>query len=515
MPQPVELRALYDAMDNSTRNSGKRATVAELVTRASGRPPLLLVVEDLHWADRPTLDHLAGLTEAVADCPALLVMTSRIEGDPLDDAWRLRIAGSPLLTVDLGPLRPREAEALAGRYLDACGELARRCIERAAGNPLFLEQLLLNTEDGSEAAPGVPGSIQSLVLARMDRLGPLDKQALQAASVLGQRFTPDALRHLVERRDYDCDCLVRQYLARPGGEDYYLFAHALIQQAVYTSLLRGKKRELHHRAAVWFAGRDPVLHAEHLDRAEDPSAPQAYLEAARALRDSFRYERALALVGRGLQLVRDRATIYDLTSLQGELLRDLGSIERSIEAFDRALKVADDDRQRCRSWIGIAAGQRVIGRFDEALAILDRAEAVAARSDFADDLAEIHHHRGNVYFPLGNLDGCLEQHRLALAQAERAGSGEAEARALGGLGDAYYLRGRMVSARDQVDRCVGLCRANGYVAIEAANLYMRGITRLFATSWLPASRTGSLRPSWRQKSVSSGRRWWRVAALAP
>jgi tetratricopeptide (TPR) repeat protein len=77
------------------------------------------------------------------------------------------------------------------------------------------------------------------------------------------------------------------------------------------------------------------------------------------------------------------------------------------------------------------------------------------------------------------VDGCLEQHRLALAQAERAGSREAEARALGGLGDAYYLRGRMVSARDQVDRCVGICRANGYVSIEAANLYMRGITRLF------------------------------------
>jgi class 3 adenylate cyclase/tetratricopeptide (TPR) repeat protein len=483
MPQPMELRALYDAMDNSTRNSGKRATVAELVARASNQLPLLLVVEDLHWADRLTLDHLASLTEAVTECPALLVMTSRIEGDPLDNAWRPRIAGSSLLTVDLGPLRLQEAEALADTYLDGGGELARRCIERAAGNPLFLEQLLLNSEEGTEAASRVPGSIQSLVLARMDRLEALDKQALQAASVLGQRFTPDALHYLVER-DFDCACLIRQCLVRPTGEDY-LFAHALIQEAVYTSLLRGKRRGLHRRAATWFAGCDPVLHAEHLDRAEDPAAPQAYLEAARALKESFRYERALALVSRGLELVRDRAATFDLTSLQGELLRDLGNIERSIEAFDRALKVANTDRQRCLSWIGIAAGQRVVGRFDEALEILDRAEAVAARSDFADELAEIHHHRGNVYFPLGNLDGCLEQHQLALAQAKRAGSRHAEARALGGLGDAYYLRGRMVSARDQFDRCVGICRASGYVAIEAANLYMRGIARLCCNE-LPA-----------------------------
>ena len=142
LPQPTALRALYDAMDNATRNHGKRATVASLVRSLSERQPLLLVVEDVHWADRLTLEHLATLTETVAACPALLVMTSRIDGDPLDHAWRSSIAGSPLMTIDLGPLRPQEATAFAGAYLDATAAFAQRCIERAAGNPLFLEQLL-------------------------------------------------------------------------------------------------------------------------------------------------------------------------------------------------------------------------------------------------------------------------------------------------------------------------------------------------------------------------------------
>ncbi len=78
LPQPAELRALYDAMDNAARNQGKRRTVAGLVERASRVAPRLLVIEDVHWADRLTLAHLAKLAATVAEFPALLVMTSRI-----------------------------------------------------------------------------------------------------------------------------------------------------------------------------------------------------------------------------------------------------------------------------------------------------------------------------------------------------------------------------------------------------------------------------------------------------
>src|SRR5207253_2762408 len=135
---------------------------------------LLIVVEDLHWSDPPTLTSLAAVAGAVPAGPALLVMTSRREGDPLDVAWRARCADTPLTAIDLGPLRKTEALAFASGFIDASHRQAIECVERAGGNPLFLEQLLHHAGEGAEHA--VPPSIQSLILARMDRLPPLDRR---------------------------------------------------------------------------------------------------------------------------------------------------------------------------------------------------------------------------------------------------------------------------------------------------------------------------------------------------
>ena len=274
------------------------------------------------------------------------------------------------MTIDLGPLQPSEANALAGAYLDALGELAQRCVERAAGNPLFLEQLLRHAEESAEG--GVPGSIRSLVQARLDRLALPDKRALQAASVLGQRFTAEALAALLDQPGWNCADLVRHLLVRPQG-DHFLFAHALIQEGVYDTLLRSRRRELHRRAADWFRNRDLTLCAQHLDRGDDDGAPRAYLEAARAQAAEYRTERALRLVERGVALARKRADVSALSLLRGEILHDFGSIPESIAAFEQALAVADVDIERCRAWLGLAAGLRVTDRFDEAFAMLDKA----------------------------------------------------------------------------------------------------------------------------------------------
>jgi len=476
LPQPMELRALYDAMDNATRNGGKQTVVANLVRGASMAQPILVAVEDVHWADALTLAHLAEIAATVADCPAVLVMTSRVEGDPLDHSWRASLKGSPLTTMDLQPLRAAEAEELAAGLVEAGSAFVRDCIARAEGNPLFLEQLLRNAEEG--ALTEVPGSIQSLVLARMDRLEPRDKQALQAASVLGQRFAPDALRSLLDDTAYDCKSLVAHFLIRPEG-DGYLFAHALIQEGVYSSLLQTRKRELHRRAADWFADFDPLLYAEHLDRAEDPAAPGAYLAAARGQAAAYHYERALGAVECGLALAKDAIDRCALTCFHGELLHDRGDISASMEAYQAALDLAPSDAERVPAWIGVATGMRMTDAYDDALEALDRAEAVAAPLGLSLELSRLHHLRGNLYFPLGNIEGCLEQHGRALECARKAGSPESEARAFGGLADAEYARGRMRTANGHFHQCVTLAREHGFGRIEVANLSMRGLTRYF------------------------------------
>ncbi len=466
LPQPTELRALYDAMDNATRNQGKQAVVAGLVTTVSSNEPILIVVEDVHWAEPITLAHLANLAKTVAECPALLVMTSRIERDPLDQTWRSSTEGSPFVTIDLGPLRRKESMALIGEFVDSNEQLAKSCLERAAGNPLFLEQLLRNAEESS--GESLPDSIQSLVLARMDRLEPADKRALQAASVIGQRFEGTTLRYMLQIPTYDCQPLLEHNLVRVEGAAY-LFAHALIQAGVYGSLLKRQRRDLHVRAAEWFADNDLVLQAQHLDRADDPRAPGAYLEAATAQSRQYRAQHALRLVERGLELAQSNADCFELNCLNGEFLQHLGSVAESMTCYRRALEIADEDGQRCRARLGLAAGMRVMDQLDEALKALELAESEASAKGLKSELARIHHLRGNLYFPLGNIDGCLEQQRLALQYAREVESPELEALAMGGLGDAFYAQGRLRTAHDNFVQCLDISRRHGFGRIEVAN----------------------------------------------
>lgn len=473
LPQPPELEAEFQAMDDAARRDRRRRLVNDLVRARARRRPLLVAVEDVHWADSTTLEHLAAMAGAVVDCPALLVMTYRVEGEPVDPVWRGAMQDAPLTTIDLGPLRDSEIRSLAEELATDNGPLVRRCMERAGGNPLFLEQLLYNAADDDAA---VPDSIRSIVWARLDRLNPHDKRAVQAASVLGQRFAAAALRHLLDDPEYDCTRLVEHRLLRPEDEDYR-FSHALIREGIYDSLLTSQRHGLHRHAAGWFEDRDSVLTAQHLDRAESPDAVQTYLTAAQTQVQTYHYEQARELLARGLELAGDDGERYALLQLQGEVCYASGAIDDAIDAYRRAVDLAADDHQGCEAWLGVAAGYGVKDRHADALAALDKAERLAGHQ--APPLARLHSLRGNVLFPLGRLDDCLKAHQRARKYAREAGSPELEARALSGLGDADYLRGRMITAHGHFDRCIELCRRHGLAWIEATNLSMRGITRYF------------------------------------
>jgi len=475
LPQPPDLVARCDAMGAAARERGRHAVVARLTAAVGRRQPVVLAVEDIHWADPVTLAHLANLAAIVNDCPAVLVMTSRVEDEPLDPDWRGAMHGAPLTTIDLGPLRNEEAHALAAEVAGTASEFTRHCVERAGGNPLFLEQLL---RAGEEPGEGVPDLVQSIVWARVDHLAPRDRRAAQAAAVLGQRFALAALRHLIDDPDYVCRGLVEQRLVRSDGEEH-LFTHALIRDAVYASLLGSARRELHRRAAAWFGAEDPVLHAEHLDRGEDPRAAAAYLVAARHQATAYRYERALALVRRGMAVAKEPADAFRLACLHGDVLRETGALRAAVAAFDRALAHAPDEAARGRAWIGMAAGLRIEDRHDEALAALDKAQAAIPAEGHAEELAQLHYHRGSILFPLARIDECLAEHRLAYEHARLAGAPALVARALSGLADAYYQRGQMVTAQDHFYRCIVLCREHGLGRIEVANLPMLGLTRFY------------------------------------
>jgi len=207
--------------------------------------------------------------------------------------------------------------------------------------------------------------------------------------------------------------------------------------------------------------------------------PGAYLAAATTQREAYHVDAALALAERGLALVRDAAERHALACLKGELQRDLSNVAGSIATFRDAVAIAPDAVSRCRAALGLADGLRVSDGLEEALALLQSAQEIAEQNELVPELARLHHLRGNVFFPLGKIDGCRAEHEQGLAYARRSGSPEAEARALGGLGDAAYAQGRMRSAFGHFSRCVTLCQEHGFGRIEVANRPMVGVSRLW------------------------------------
>ena len=195
---------------------------------------------------------MADVAAAAATCPVLIALTSRTADDVLTAAWRARGWGCPITTLDLAPLAEDEARELAAAHTGLPHEVVERCLATALGHPLFLEQLLRAARSGQKT---MPGSVRGLVLARIERLRPEVQRALQASAVLGIRFSHDALRHVLDDPNFAAQSLEQAGLIAVEADDCR-FAHALIRDAVYESLLGSTRRDLHRRAASWYEGRD-------------------------------------------------------------------------------------------------------------------------------------------------------------------------------------------------------------------------------------------------------------------
>ena len=478
LPLSADQHAIFDAMDNAERNRGRRETVARMVGQGASHQPLMIIAEDLHWATPSIIHDLGEIATAVAGAPALLVMTSRLEEDPIGQgqAWRTAAKGTPLTTMDLAPLHADEARQLAAQVVDAHTAFAQNCVKRAEGNPMFLEQLLRNIGDNME--DNIPASVHRVVLARVDNLDEADRDALQAASIIGQRFSLDLVQHLTGDPSYTGDGLVAHQMIRPD-DGSFVFTHALIRQCVYSSMLKARVGALHLEGAQWYSGRDLILRAEHLDRAGHADAAQAYADAARAEAKTLHLEQALELVENGLAVVSDTNTKAQLYLQQGEFIRDSGQPGQSISSYEAALDTTTNDEIRCLAWIGLAAGRRVTDDYDGALAALQKAEIAAIANDLHVALSQIHYYRGNLYFPLGRVEDCLIEHQKALQFAQAAASGGNEARALSGLGDAYYSLGQMETALNYFRRCIDLCAELGLARIAVGTQYMVAWTLLY------------------------------------
>lgn len=466
---PEAAQAAFAALDSAARERGSAdALVALLHWRGAGSA-LLLALEDLHWAEAPTLALLARIAAGCHDQPLLLAVTTRPQSETFDAARRTHATALPALTLDLNALAEADAQALAQHLAGDDADLARRCVARAGGNPLFLEQLLRSA--GEALRDALPGSIQSLVLARLDRLAPADKAALQAASVLGQRFALDAWRALVDAPRLQP--LADAGLLRPD-DDGAQFVHALIRDGAYASLLKTRRRELHLRAAAWCATRDAGLHAEHLLQADSPQAAAAFHDAARDAAQHWRWAEAQSLAEHGLACATTPADRHALALLLGETLREQGRNSEALAAFAQARDAAAGETEAARAHYELATVHRLLAQVDAAWAALDTAEPVALRQGATRWQSDIHYLRGNLCFARGDVAACAREHQRALELALACGDAQAEAQALSGLGDAHYAASRMHSALAAFERCVAACERAGALRFAVMNRAMVG-----------------------------------------
>ncbi len=237
----------YAAMNAEERHRTRKSILAALIRWRATQNPLMVVVEDVHWTDDVTISDLAA---TMRDCPTLILLTTRVDDDPIEARWRVAAGGAPVTTMDLGPLSLSESEILARAYDAGSERFFSACIQRAAGHPLFLDQLLANPDLGSE---GMPPSIRSIVLAKLDRLDQDVRRSTQAAAVLGQQCWTAALQHLIDDAEFDPARLIPSGFVVANGKDFQ-FAHSIVHKAIRQPLLPGAHRSLHLKAAQYFEG---------------------------------------------------------------------------------------------------------------------------------------------------------------------------------------------------------------------------------------------------------------------
>jgi DNA-binding SARP family transcriptional activator len=359
-----------------------------LETLAQSRP-LLVVFEDLHWAESTFLDLVESL--AVQHGPSRIVLVCVARPELLEQRPAWAAGAERALSIELTPL----AEGSAAALLDSLSGDQRippstraRLLETAAGNPLYLEQLAasLSEHAGSEIWPVLPPTIEALLGARLQRLGPGASSVLARAAIVGKDFPEQAVRELLppEARgplSRNLQTLVAKGLVqhepsdrRPAEE--YSFRHILIQEAAYRAIPKSLRAELHHRYADWLeyvfwepATERPELLGYHLEQsvrylselrpAEAQSSPLAqraavHLETAgRAAQDRDDAIAAANLLVRAAALLpRDDAALARLYTSLGAALTEAGQLEKAMATLDDAQRIAaanGDEGQRAHA----------------------------------------------------------------------------------------------------------------------------------------------------------------------
>jgi class 3 adenylate cyclase len=366
---------------------------AEFLSEAATERPLVVLVEDLHWADDQLLDLLEQLAANV-EGPVLMLATARPELIERRPGW-----GRVGEVVEVEALSAEDSLQLLDELL--AGELPGRLrdvvLDRAEGNPFFVEEVLetlidrglLRRENGGWTLADlphdfdVPDSVQAVLSARIDLLEPKDKEALQAAAVMGRVFWAGPVYELVQgdpdlRVLEERDFVRRRSGSSMAGEREYAIKHTLTREVAYASLPKPRRARLHAAFAAWL---------ERLGEDRDDLASLLAHHYAEAVRPE---DADLAWAGAEAELLdlRQRALVW--LKRAADLATSRYELEDAIDMYRRALALEEDPGKQAALWhaLGRALALRYDDRFADAIErAIDLTEDPEAKAEMYADLA--------------------------------------------------------------------------------------------------------------------------------
>jgi DNA-binding CsgD family transcriptional regulator len=461
-PKPLELDRLSTTPGYWSDQGRLFELLLGLLERLSGEHRTLLVVEDLHWADRSTRDLLAFLVRNLRHGRLLLVGTYR--SDELHRRHPLRPflaeldRGRRVERLELARFGAAEVAAqlagIQGRPVPA--ELAERIHARSGGNAFFVEELAAVAGRGGQADGELPPSLRDTLLARVELLAEPAQQVLAVAGAAGARVEHDLLAEVAGLPEADLltglrEAVSAHVLLADAGDGTYGFRHALVKEAVYAELLPGERTRLHARFAAALAARDvggdPGLAAElawHWYAAHDlERALPAAVEAGRAAERAYAFAEAQRQFERALELwERAGGPAAGVGMDKAELLARAGEAAANAGATDRAVALV----RGALAEVDAAADPLLAGQLTERLAFHLR---VAGRP------------------------GAFEAYQEAVRLVP-PGPTVARARVLAGLGQALMLRARFAESVATCQEAIQVARAAGSPVVEAHALNSLG-----------------------------------------
>jgi class 3 adenylate cyclase/tetratricopeptide (TPR) repeat protein len=440
--------ATIELIDHGTGSARELfwAVRAEL-ERAAGERPLVVVFDDIHWGEPTFLDLVDHIADLSREAPILLLCLARAELVDHRPGW-----GGGKLNSTTMLLEPMPAEDCAG-LIDLLGfatdhATRDRVLQRAAGNPLFIEEMLALVEQGGDVR--MPSTIQALLQARLDQLGVGERAVIERGAVEGEIFHQASVRELTpvqQRPDVDAHLvgLVRKELIRPtkaalATYEAFRFRHLLIRDAAYESLPKALRAQLHEGFADWLSAQEVVL-------VERDEILGYHLEQA------AKYHREL---GEPKAMIEQRAAERLEAAGSKALARD--DRPASVNLLTRVLALLPDhDPRRTRILLHMLGALRGLGEVDQERRVI----AELGSSDDAD--AQMHGRLARVDLGFqdateGASDEAIQTARAAIDLFERSRDDAGLAHAWLVLFDVEWLRSQAVPALVAIEKALDHAR---------------------------------------------------------